>query len=113
MLAKIICCALVIIIHAVAIFLGFGTMLLAMNGYNDRAAEAAIPAYIISQIIFVVISAVCVFLFCWLFQNKLQWNVFLSGTLAIVISLILVGILTMVAIGIGIGFGDMAFRGRI
>lgn len=86
-------------------------MLLAMNGYNDRAAEAAIPAYIISQVVVGLISITLVFLSIWVFQDKLKWNVFGSAILSIIIGIFISVILTVVAIGIGISFGDRAFRG--
>lgn len=110
MLPKIISCAIVIIIHGVAALFGIAVMLLAMNGYNDRAAEAAIPAYIISQIIFIIFPVVCTFLLCGLFQDKLQWNSYLAASVATLISIVLAAVLTVISIAIGIGFGDAAFR---
>lgn len=113
MIPKIITIILTIIFHSISVFLGFGMMLLAMNGYNDRAANAAIPAYIISQIIFIIISAGCSFIVCWFTQNKLQWNIYGAVSISVILGLIITVILTFIAILIGIVFGDMAFRGRI
>ncbi len=110
MTAKIISCVIEIIIHAIIGFFGMAMMLLAMNGYNDAAGNAAILAYIISQIIFVCISVSCIFLLTWIFQSKLQWSVNSSLAVSVLISLFIAVILTFVAIGIGIGFGDMVFR---
>lgn len=110
MVAKIVSILIVAVLYVLLSVFGLATMLLAMNGYNDRAAEWAIPAYVISQIIFALISFTVAFLSVWMFQDKLNWNVFVASILSIIIGLFIAVILTIVAIGVGIGFGDWAFR---
>jgi cell division protein FtsW (lipid II flippase) len=110
MLAKIICIVIILVIHIGLAVTGFGIMLLSMNGYNDAAAEAAMPAYAFTQLLFAIILSVVAFFICWFFLDKLMWNVFISSLITVVITIAISVVLTFLAIGIGIGFGDMAFR---
>jgi hypothetical protein len=110
MIAKIISVIVVVVAHAAGAFMGFGIMLLSMNGYNDAAAEAAMPAYGIAQVIFIIGTGILTLLGCWFFQNKLEWNAAGSAALSIGISLVIAVIATFIAMGIGMSFGDAAFR---
>jgi hypothetical protein len=110
MTAKIISCLIAFTIHLIIAFLGFISLILAMNGYNDKAAGVAIPAYMFSQTISFIITAGCLFLTFYIFQTKLKWSNLASSFASIFISLIISILTTFISIMIGIGFGDRAFR---
>jgi uncharacterized membrane protein len=110
MIQNIVSAVIVVIIHAVLAVFGVGAMLLTMNGYNDKAAEAAIFANGVSQIVFVIISASFAVLACWYFQSKLNWNALPSIAMSVLVSMVVVVVLTVVAFGIGAISGDIAFK---
>jgi hypothetical protein len=110
MVLNILSVVIVIIIHIVVAVFMLGGMLLTMNGYNDKAAEAAITAYGIVQVIALLINGICAFLICRIAQNKFEFGSFAAFATSVGSSIVIAGILTVFAVGIGIAFGDMAFR---